>query len=575
MAIDVSRHRIVLAVCAGCSVSTIAAAQSAIAEAPSAGIQPEAGKMRLGEPNGPSAADSHAKASQAPASAAPYANGILLGGSIGGGRLQDEVTGVGGVSLELQLGYFPVNWLGVMVSGSGFNHQISDERNLGFYGGSLLAEVHPLPRLWLAVGPGYYALESTTQTAADAEPQAESSSKGFGAELDVGFDIYRAKAPSGLSAGLVFRSQVVPLDGQVVSTTMGLLGVRWYGGGGSSGPRPVESASSTPEEATGLEVASSCGDPLATVLSVLQLGGKPCAYRVGPPGLLSQVTSFATRLLQGSSYGVWLGRLTGVGNAVRGISVRYDQAQSAVQLLRHDGDRVTPSGLVRVASSATQHWRVARTSGRSLIWLNEQLVATEAIPAESLEMGLLTDGARVELSSAERQPLSPEQAQRYDALAPIVWPGLPSVEAETPTPEPVAPEPEPTPEPEIAPELSVLLDYYRALNNGGFDASRYFAPRVARYIGMRNTTPSAIDSYIHNVFPRQFHNVAFNIEESSLRPDGPGAYAYFERASYYNVSLGKNERVVSVVRVRFDEQGKLTHLWQDKVLERSVATPSP
>jgi hypothetical protein len=37
------------------------------------------------------------------------------------------------------------------------------------------------------------------------------------------------------------------------------------------------------------------------------------------------------------------------------------------------------------------------------------------------------------------------------------------------------------------------------------------------------------------------------------------------------VSKGKYEKVVSLVRVRFDAQGKLTHLWQDKVLERSAS----
>lgn len=504
---------------------------------------------------------------------APHAGGLLVGGSIGGGQLRDKAVGVTGVGLEFHLGYFPKDWLGVVATGNVFTHQVDDTHNLSLYGGALLAEVHPLRRLWLAVGPGYYSLAATTEDKAAMKTTPSKSAKSFGAQADVGFDVYRPSSPRGLSTGLVFRTQLASFEGQAVFTTLGLLDVRYYAGGGPAPARPIESAAAGQEQQAAdapLSLTSSCGDPVQQVLAVLQLGGRPCAYRLGAVGVAQQLTSFAGRLLKGTSYGVWLGRLTGIGNAVRGLSVRYDAAQSTVQLLRHGPSGVTASGVMQVAAQgAAQRWRIARTPKRALIWLNDQLVANEDAPADGAETGLLTDGAQLELGEVEQAPLAADDARKLEALPAVAWPALATPSTVEPTDTAPA---EPTPEAAPAePHVLLLRDYYAGLISGKFDAARYFAPQVARYIGMRNTTPGAIQTYIDRTFPTQFRQVRFEADERSYESDGAGQFSYIEHAKYFNVGKGKYEKIDSLVRVRFDAQGKLTHLWQDKVLERSAS----
>lgn len=504
---------------------------------------------------------------------APHSGGLLVGGSIGGGQLRDKAVGVTGVGLEFHLGYFPRDWLGVVASGSVFTHQVNDTRNLSLYAGALLLEVHPLRRLWLAVGPSYYSLAASIEDKAAMKSTPAKTAKSFGAQADVGLDIYRPSSPRGLSTGLVFRTQLASFEGQAVFTTLGLLDVRYYGGGGAAASRPVESAGGAEPEATAdapLSLTSSCGDPVQQVLSVLQLGGRPCAYRLGTGGVVQQLTSFAGRLLKGTSYGVWLGRLTGVGNTVRGLSVRYDAAQNTVQLLRHGPSGVTASGVLQVAAQgAAQRWRIARTPRKALVWLNDQLVANEDAPADGAETGLLTDGAQLELREVEQAPLAADDARTLEALPAVVWPAAPTPPSVEPTEQaPVEAPPQAAP---VEPNLLLLRDYYAGVNSGQFDAARYFAPQVARYIGMRNTTPGAIQTYIDRTFPTQFRQVRFEADERSYESDGAGQFSYIEHAKYFNVGKGKYEKIDSLVRVRFDAQGKLTHLWQDKVLERSAS----
>jgi hypothetical protein len=524
-----------------------------------------------------SAVDATPAASAAPvASDAPHAGGVTLGGSLGGGQIHDKKVGLAGVGLALHLGYFPTDWFGILATGSVFGHRVDDTHSLNLYGGALLAELHPLSRLWLAVGPGYYVLSATVEDKLAMNSTESRSAKSFGGELNLGFDIYRPRSPRGLSTGVVFRSQLASFESQPVFTTLGLIDVRWYGGGEASPSTPIESASAPAEQApvdpaAALSVASSCGDPLTQVLSVLQLGGRPCAYRLGEAGIAQQLTSFAGRLLKGTSYGVWLGRLTGVGNTVRGLSVRYDALQSTVQLLRHGPSGVSASGVVHVAAAAAgQRWRIARTPRRALIWLNDQLVANEDSPSEGAETGLLTDGSQVELAEVKRVELTADRARELEASPPVIWPAAVVAAPVVENTEPVAPEAEVE---AVAPEpnLALLRDYYEGVNSGRFDAARYFSPQVVRYIGMRNTTPGAIQSYIDRTFPQQFRQVRFEADERSYQADGPGQFSYIERARYFNVAKGKYEKVESLVRVRFDAQGKLTHLWQDKVLERSAS----
>lgn len=545
------------------SASGLAHAQASAASEPSAP-----------QPATPAAAGVDSRGSAAKGRGdAPHAGGLTIGGSLGGGQIRDKAVGVSGVSLEFHLGYFPKDWLGIALSGSAFVHQVNDTRNLNFYGAALLAELHPLRRLWVSVGPGYYALSSSVEDKAAMKSTVAKSAKSFGVEANIGFDVYRPHSPRGLSTGLVFRTQLASFEAQPVFTTLGLIDLRWYGGGN---PSSSEVASAEPESqeprtpmAGPLSVTSSCGDAVSQVLDVLQLGGRPCAYRLGDGGVAQQVLSFAGRLLKGTSYGVWLGRLTGVGNTVRGLSVKYDAAQSAVQLLRYGPGGLVESGFVPVPAAVTQRWRIARTPKKALVWLNDRLIANEDSPLDGAEAGLLTEGSLVELVEVQRSALDGSRARELEALPPVIWPALP-VAAPA-----VEESPAPT-EPQVVgatvdPNLALLRQYYAGLGSGQFDAARYFSPQVARYIGMRNTTPGAIQSYIDHTFPQQFRRARFEADERTYQSDGPDQFSYVERASYFNVAKGKYEQVTSLVKARFDAQGKLTHLWQDTVLERNLS----
>lgn len=137
-----------------CAFSATARAQASASAEPTT----ESG-MKL---SAPSAADAPT-ASTPPASTkdAPHRGSVAFGAGLGGGQIRDKAVGAGGVAIEAHLGYFPLDWLGVVGSGGIFAHTVDDKRTLNLYSGALLAELHPLSRLWLSAGPGYYSLGLT------------------------------------------------------------------------------------------------------------------------------------------------------------------------------------------------------------------------------------------------------------------------------------------------------------------------------------------------------------------------------------------------------------------------------
>jgi outer membrane protein OmpA-like peptidoglycan-associated protein len=110
--------------------------------------------------------------------------------------------------------------------------------------------------------------------------------------------------------------------------------------------------------------------------------------------------------------------------------------------------------------------------------------------------------------------------------------------------------------------LDVLNGYYRELNDGNFDANRYFEPSVERYITMMNTSTDAMNNYIRNIFPKQFKQHHFELEEGSLSQESPGQYLYVEHSNY--IQAGKTQSVEKrvKVRVRLSPAGKLVSLHQ-------------
>ena len=114
--------------------------------------------------------------------------------------------------------------------------------------------------------------------------------------------------------------------------------------------------------------------------------------------------------------------------------------------------------------------------------------------------------------------------------------------------------------------FDLLQAYYRDLNAGSFDATRYFEKDVERYITMTNTSTVAINHYIRDVFPKQFKEPHFELEEASLLQESPGQYVYVEHSRY--TRAGKTEpldRRVKV-RVRTAPGGKLVFFHQYEIV---------
>jgi outer membrane protein OmpA-like peptidoglycan-associated protein len=110
--------------------------------------------------------------------------------------------------------------------------------------------------------------------------------------------------------------------------------------------------------------------------------------------------------------------------------------------------------------------------------------------------------------------------------------------------------------------LDVLHAYYRELNDGNFDANRYFEPSVERYITMMNTSTDAMNNYIRNIFPKQFKQHHFELEEGSLSEESAAQYLYVEHSRY--IQAGKTQSVEKrvKVRIRLSSAGKLVFLQQ-------------
>jgi len=157
------------------------------------------------------------------------------------------------------------------------------------------------------------------------------------------------------------------------------------------------------------------------------------------------------------------------------------------------------------------------------------------------------------------------------------------VTAPTPSPAPTAaaqasasPTAAATAAPASAPSsagLATLRRYYSELNGHTFDADRYFAPSVKRYISMQGTSPAAINRYMHGLFPKQYESYEYLFDESTLREDGPNALAFVERSRFYDVSAQAFRSMTTAVHAEFDASGKIVEFRIQSVLSRE-STPA-
>ena len=122
-------------------------------------------------------------------------------------------------------------------------------------------------------------------------------------------------------------------------------------------------------------------------------------------------------------------------------------------------------------------------------------------------------------------------------------------------------------------QLATLRRYYSELNAHTFDAGRYFAPSVKRYISMQSTSPAAINRYMRGLFPKQYESYASSFDESTLREDGPNAVAFVERSRFYDVNAKESRAMTTAVHVEFDAGGQIVEFRIASVLSRE-ATPA-
>lgn len=150
-----------------------------------------------------------------------------FGLGVGGGRMQDSVTGFGGIAFSLDAGYSLSRDFSLGIDLDGLIHPMDQGATLAHVGVALLAQAHLFERLRLAVGPGYYRLEHRGPTDDKGDDSTSNGASSLGGEGQIGVEFWQA--PGGLTAGVDLRTQVSFPDGKFVATTFGLVGFRWYG----------------------------------------------------------------------------------------------------------------------------------------------------------------------------------------------------------------------------------------------------------------------------------------------------------------------------------------------------------
>ncbi len=131
------------------------------------------------------------------------------------------------------------------------------------------------------------------------------------------------------------------------------------------------------------------------------------------------------------------------------------------------------------------------------------------------------------------------------------------------------------PAPENAQELvirNILKQYYRDFNEHKFDASKYFAPKVDKFISLKNTTPEEINHAINTEFYPEFEGATSNIDLKTLSisklPNGYYLAAFEESMSCYRKSKGQHQYIKTKVKVLFDKNMKIKFNHQDTILEK-------
>jgi uncharacterized membrane protein len=119
----------------------------------------------------------------------------------------------------------------------------------------------------------------------------------------------------------------------------------------------------------------------------------------------------------------------------------------------------------------------------------------------------------------------------------------------------------------------ILKQYYRDYNSEErrFDASRYFAQKVDRFINLRNTNPAAITEVIENEFYDEFQESVLSIEPKTLviskLPGGHYQVDFEETMSCFRKSKEQHQFIRTKVKVIFDKDLKIRYNHQERVME--------
>ncbi len=126
--------------------------------------------------------------------------------------------------------------------------------------------------------------------------------------------------------------------------------------------------------------------------------------------------------------------------------------------------------------------------------------------------------------------------------------------------------------------LMVIRSYYSDLKAKSFDARKYFADKVDRFITMRNTTPPEINNYINTSFYNEFVGSRIEIEDGSVsfNKNGNGEYVldYIENGNCYRTSKQKNQSTKAKVMVILNADFKIKFFNQYKLLENVYSDPN-
>lgn len=120
--------------------------------------------------------------------------------------------------------------------------------------------------------------------------------------------------------------------------------------------------------------------------------------------------------------------------------------------------------------------------------------------------------------------------------------------------------------------ISILKSYYYDFNNNtrNFDASKFFANQVERYITFKNTTPEAISKYMQTDFIKEFINPDFGFEPDSFSiiQQGDNYVAeYIEVSNCFRKSRQKNQKVRVHVKAILNSNYKITYFSEYDVIE--------